>query len=1048
LLLSAASAEAAALSGALVAACALGHERVGTLLLSTIRDRVQPARPPHAAPPSLWTHPAGALHAASAAGCAPLVLALLDGGSAAKPSVGLIDGRSRLAPLAHASAAGAVEVVRLLLQRAPPPKRGSDGSVASPDSEGRGGVVERQARAKIIIHSLQLREPLSQFAKFELKELALEVDLPGDDDESQFKLRPISVEGGVRVPSQIQTAQGQSALSQSAEGQPQLQTQPTVWICDGTQLQTQPAVKGHAKGGAAAQPAAQPAAAAAAVAADVFAVEFAVGQVNSAPMSVNWLPPEEQAEQSDAPGGAALALLRAGLLGGGSTTDEINLFVNGVGETGQSKALAIGYLPCLSPGERLRVRLLNEKEEHEVGSIEVSLEVSWQAAGADTDAHVQGFGGVHALLAAEPAGDDKCADPNGRERAPLRRTALMLAVGGWHPLFSESNLFPSETGSDKTRNPKAVLEDEADARASVVKELLAANADSSLCDSQGRTALHYAAAHARGKKCLSPLLEAMAGGTSGADAAGEARSGAAGTAGGAAGAAGTAGVGGASLGYRAGPLESVDTEGRTPLLLAAAAGATESALEALRLGADARSRDARRRGCLQLAAAGGHTECLEMLLSEPRAAVAAGDREVRAALASAFAAGRTDAARMLFLEVEAAEAELEAVEAQAEAQGGAQPQPLPQAGAPAGAQPQPQPPPQPQPQPQPQAGAPAGAQPPQPQPPQPPPQPQPPQPGGSLAEGGLANENDSSEVRETFRFACAAARAGADAIVQELLRRGTLSGLLPSPGLPSSPGLTHGLGARELAAEWGALLHAAVDGGSTGSPGVTGSVGYLSRTLPAITAISNGVLSGAVLTSRVGLAASLASVAPLDSLLVLRAGATPLGAAVAAGRWGVHAQLSKAMTQRLEVRVEVVFCTRQAQLHAAKGERLSSSRAERTPAQHAEAACKLLKERWPGLAVAATGGGRVAGAFELLVAHVLTGETHAASAEPRLSRLAPEPAAAEGARASGGRRVSSLAFSRLSAGRYPTDEELVGALVSRLEGEGTPAVTYVPRALR
>ncbi|KAJ1619537.1 hypothetical protein T492DRAFT_848487 [Pavlovales sp. CCMP2436] len=80
--------------------------------------------------------------------------------------------------------------------------------------------------------------------------------------------------------------------------------------------------------------------------------------------------------QSDAPGGAALALLRAGLLGGGSTTDEINLFVNGVGETGaqifiseggrgQSKALAIGYLPCLSPGERLRVRLLNEKEEHE-----------------------------------------------------------------------------------------------------------------------------------------------------------------------------------------------------------------------------------------------------------------------------------------------------------------------------------------------------------------------------------------------------------------------------------------------------------------------------------------------------------------------------------------------------------------------------------------------------------------------------------------------------------------------------------------------------------
>ncbi|KAJ1619536.1 hypothetical protein T492DRAFT_890199 [Pavlovales sp. CCMP2436] len=98
------TAEAAALSGALVAA------------------------PPHAAPPSLC-----------AAGCAPLVLALLDGGSAAKPSVGLIDGRSRLAPLAHASAAGAVEVVRLLLQRAPPPKRGSDGSVASPDSEGRGG---------------------------------------------------------------------------------------------------------------------------------------------------------------------------------------------------------------------------------------------------------------------------------------------------------------------------------------------------------------------------------------------------------------------------------------------------------------------------------------------------------------------------------------------------------------------------------------------------------------------------------------------------------------------------------------------------------------------------------------------------------------------------------------------------------------------------------------------------------------------------------------------------------------------------------------------
>lgn len=43
-------------------------------------------------------------------------------------------------------------------------------------------------------------------------------------------------------------------------------------------------------------------------------------------------------------------------------------------------------------------------------------------------------------------------------------------------------------------------------------------------------------------------------------------------------------------------------------------------------------------------------------------------------------------------------------------------------------------------------------------------------------------------------------------------------------------------------------------------------------------------------------------------------------------------------------------------------------------------------------------------------------------------------------------RTTLVAFSRLTAGRYPTDDEVVGALAGSLEGEGAPAVTHVPRA--
>jgi hypothetical protein len=84
-----------------------------------------------------------------------------------------------------------------------------------------------------------------------------------------------------------------------------------------------------------------------------------------------------------------------------------------------------------------------------------------------------------------------------------------------------------------------------------------------------------------------------------------------------------------------------------------------------------------------------------------------------------------------------------------------------------------------------------------------------------------------------------------------------------------------------------------------------------------------------------------------------------------------------------------------------------------------------------------------AGAFELLL-------VHARDAIPPGADAAAVPAAETAFAASSAsvlavQRVSSLVFSRLQVGRYPTDEELVSALARVLEGESS-APTHLPRS--